>query len=82
MITIYANWTGNALASGTTLDEARAKLTSLDCVRETTFGDGPADVTALDTGPHPIEHTGDRFAYLRYAREAFALVSAEGAARI
>jgi hypothetical protein len=31
MITIYANWTGNALATGETLDEARAKLTGLDC---------------------------------------------------
>lgn len=79
MITIYYNTTGTAAASGSTLDEARAKI--LDCHPLTEFGAGPADMTALDTGPHPIEHTGDRFAYLSFARKVFPLVSAAGRVR-
>ena len=79
MITIYSNSDGAAMASGDTLDDARAKV--LDCHPLTEFGTGPADCTALDTGPHPIQHTGDRFAYLRVAREFFPLVSATGRVR-
>ena len=79
MITIYSNLDGTAMASGDTLDAARTKV--LDCHPLTEFGTKSADCTALDTGPHPIQHTGDQFAYLRIAREFFPLVSATGRVR-
>ena len=82
MITIYANFTGVALASGANLDAARAKLTALDCLPDTIFGGEPGDLTALDTGPHPIDYTGDGFAYLWKAREAFPVVPAHGPGRL
>jgi hypothetical protein len=74
MITIYANWTGNALASGATTEEARAKIGPGLCTPDTDFGPGPADLTALDTGSHPIEQTGDSYAYLYVARAFFPVV--------
>jgi hypothetical protein len=83
MITIYANWTGNALATGTTLDDARAKLTPLDCLPDTVFGTDATDVTALDTGPHIIiPPQPDRYDLLHKARPHFAVVAAEGPARL
>lgn len=83
MITIYANWTGNSLATGATLDGARAQLTAAHCLKDTVFGDGVADVTALDTGPHDtIGATHEKFDRLSVARDFFALVSAEGPARV
>ena len=82
MITIYTNFTGVALVSGPTLDSARAKLTALHCDRDTEFGSDPADLTALDTGPHPIDYTGDGFAYLWKARKAFPVVPAHGPGRL
>jgi hypothetical protein len=83
MITIYANWSGHAMARGQTLAEARAKLTMLDCDKATVFGNGPADLTALDTGPHEtILPTRDKYDLLSVAREFFAVVSTEGPGRL
>lgn len=83
MITIYANWTGNSLATGKDLDRARAQLTAAHCDKDTVFGDGVADVTALDTGQHDtISATRDKFDRLSVARDFFALISAEGQARL
>jgi hypothetical protein len=83
MITIYANWTGNAVASGKTLDDARGKLTATICDKATTFGDGAADLTALDTGPHDaLSPTRDKFDLLSVAREYFPVISAEGPGRL
>lgn len=80
MITIYANWTGAAIVSGTTLDDARAKLTALDCQQDTVFGDGLTDMTALDTGPHDLATPGEA-ATLSVAQGFFPLVSAVGLCR-
>ncbi len=83
MITIYANWTGNSLSRGETLDEARAKLNAGHCDADTVFGWGATDVTALDTGPHEtLLPTRDRFDLLHIARQSFAEVSAKGPARL
>lgn len=82
MITIYANNTCDALATGTSLADARAKLTDTHCLPDAEFGTGPADLTALDTGPHPIDHTGDGFAYLFNARKFFPDLHATGRARV
>ena len=87
MVTIYTNWTGVALVSGATLDEARAKLTSLDCLPDTVFGDGLTDMTALDTGPHsPTMNTRANYKpsydLLHVARAAFPRISATGRVRM
>lgn len=83
MITIYANWTGNALASGKTLDDARSKLNAGHCDRSVTFGAAATDLTALDTGPHEaVRPTNDKFDTLHVAREFFPAVAAEGPGRL
>ena len=83
MITIYANWTGNSLATGRTLDEARAKLNALHCDKDTAFGHDVTDLTALDTGPHDTRGAGwDKFDLLPFARKFFAEIPAEGPGRV
>lgn len=80
MIAIYANWTGSLLVGGATLDEARARLICLDCDRDTVFGAGRVDVTALDIGMHDFYDPA--IAELYRARRLFPVVSATGPARI
>lgn len=76
MITIYANWSGNSLTRGETLVDARAKLTMADCAPGTMFGDGPAELTALDTGPHDTIRPGrEKLDALQVAKEFFSKVS-------
>lgn len=77
MITIYANWSQNALVSGATLDDAIARLTLHDVCAGTRFGFGVCDLTALYTGRHPIEHTGSRSAYLVDARRLFPAIECD-----
>lgn len=82
MITIYANWTGTALATGATIEEAYSSLTAGHCTPHTKFGDGPADLTALDTGPHDVRPTPDKFDLLHVAREFCPAVVAPAALRV
>lgn len=82
MITIYANWTGNSLATGRTLDEARGQLNAWHCGKYTVFGYGPVDLTALDTGPHVVMGPSHGFGLLSLARDFFPEVPAFGAGRL
>lgn len=81
MIAIYANWTGDLLATGPTLEAAREKLTALDCEPGTPFGGEVDELTALDCGDglRPYDaHAGGGWQdyHLRFARKRFARVTA------
>jgi hypothetical protein len=72
MIVIYANWTGNALAAGGTIDEAYAKLTRLDCEPGTLFGADVTELTALEVPPDAKDVWMD---YLYQARKRWPAVA-------
>lgn len=73
MIALYANWTGNLLYTGQTLEDAHSKLTALDCASDTKIGTSPDELTALDIGDRQII-PGDKLAVLHLARKCFPVV--------
>jgi len=70
--------TVSALVSGATLDEARGRLTHLDCDRTVKFGRAADEMTALNTGDLSAS---DIVLPLYMARKRFPVVAANGAAR-